>query len=83
MITIGMLGCELWAFVYNEHKAYETILAQNWPLWGCKFLSCIALHFMLYPEVSDGMTIMKFSIYSFDQFVSHFGAGQVFVIGFF
>ena len=66
MITFGMLVCELYAFINNEGGNYITILAQNWPLFGCKFLSAIALHFMLYPEVSDGMTIMKFSIYSFD-----------------
>ena len=69
MITLGMLGCMIYAFAYNEGGSYYTILAQNWPLFGCKFLSAIALHFMLYPEVADGMTIMKFSIYSFDQFV--------------
>lgn len=66
MITLGMLICELYAFINNEGGNYITILAQNWPLFACKFLSAIALHFMLYPEVSDGMTIMKFSIYSFD-----------------
>jgi hypothetical protein len=74
MITCGMLCCMLWAVVTNESGSYYTSTAKNWPLFGCKFLSAIALHFMLYPEVADGMTIMKFSIYSFDQFVSHFAA---------
>ena len=83
LITLGMLLCMVYAVAENEGGNYKTILAQNWPLFGCKFLSAIALHFMLYPEVSDGMTIMKFSIYSFDQFVDHNGAGLVFFIGFF
>ena len=66
MVTLGMLLCMVYAVAMNEGGNYVTIVPQNWPLWGCKFLSAIALHFMLYPEVADGMTLMKFSVYSFD-----------------
>lgn len=84
MITCGMLCCMLYAVLMDEGGNYSgTPTAQNWPLFGCKFLSAIALHFMLYPEVADGMQLMKFSIYSFDQFVSPESSLIVFGIAFF
>lgn len=83
MITCGMLGCELYAMLVNESGGYLPKTAQTWTLFGCKFLSAIALHFMLYPEVADGMTIMKFSVASFDQFVDHPSAFLVYILGFF
>lgn len=79
-----MLSCMLYAVMTDEGGNYNsTPTAQNWPLFGCKFLSAIALHFMLYPEVADGMTLMKFSIYSFDQFVNDESALIVFGISLF
>lgn len=83
MITCGMLGCELYAMLVNESGGYLPKTAQTWTLFGCKFLSAIALHFMLYPEVADGMTVMKFSVASFDQFVDHPSAFLVYILGFF
>lgn len=61
-----MLLCMWYAVEFNEGGNYGLVTAQNWPLFGCKFLSAVALHFMLYPEVADGMTIMKFAVYSYD-----------------
>ena len=71
MITCGMLGCMLKAMLTHEGGNYYARTSQTWALFGCKFLSAVALHFMLYPEVADGMTIMRFATYSFDQFIDY------------
>jgi hypothetical protein len=83
MITCGMLGCMLWAMSTHEGNNYYPRTSQTWALFGCKFLSAIALHFMLYPEVADGMTVMKFAVSSFDQFIDQHSATLVYILGFF
>lgn len=69
-MTTSMLACMFYAIYTNEMGKYEFKVDQTWPLFTAKFLSAVVLHFMLYPEVSDAMTIMKFAVYSFEDFVN-------------
>lgn len=56
-----MLGCQLYAMEINEDGEYTPLIAQSFPVWVIKMPCSYALHFMLYPEVANGMAIMKFT----------------------
>lgn len=62
-IMNSLLICMYYAMLYDEHehKEYDPNYALSFPVWFVKFPCCLALHFVLYPEVATGMSIMKFS----------------------
>jgi hypothetical protein len=45
----------------NEDGEYTPLIAHSFPVWVIKMPCSYALHFMLYPEVANGMAIMKFT----------------------
>lgn len=60
-VTTNMLLCMLYAAWTNEADKYAPNIAGTFPLFQVKFPCALALHFILYPEVNDALTIMKFA----------------------
>ena len=56
-----MLFCMLYAISINEEGEYTPNISHNFAVWLVKFPCSVALHFLLYPEVANGMAIMKFA----------------------
>lgn len=70
----------VYAIKTNEGNAYTPIIAETFCVWFVKFPCTLALHFVLCPEVTNGMNIMKFANNNPDQFVGN-GAEISFVLG--
>lgn len=60
-VVIIMLVCMLYAMWTDEAGAYTPNIAHSFAVWIVKFPCAIALHFFLYPEVANGMAVMKFA----------------------
>jgi len=55
-----MLTCMLYSMVYgNDEEGFG--FATSYAVFIVKFPSVICLHFVLYPEVMQGMNIMKYA----------------------
>jgi hypothetical protein len=61
LVVTLMLCCQLYAMEINEDGEYTPLIAHSFPVWVIKMPCSYALHFMLYPEVANGMAIMKFT----------------------
>jgi hypothetical protein len=58
----AMLSCMLYSMLYNEeNEENHWSFARSYPVFIVKFPSAICLHFVLYPEVMQGMNIMKYA----------------------
>lgn len=60
-ITDSMLIAMWYAIKTNEYGDYTPNLAHSFAVWFVKFPCTLALHFVLCPEVINGMNIMKFA----------------------
>ena len=56
-----MLLLMLWAVLINENGEYPNEQAHSFMLFLVKIPTMMALHFLLSPEVENGMRIMKFA----------------------
>jgi hypothetical protein len=54
-----MLTCMLYSMVYQHGDDYP--FASSYTVFVVKFPSAVCLHFVLYPEVMQGMNIMKYT----------------------
>lgn len=54
-----MLVIVYYAIWTNEDNRYTPNYAKNFPTFFVKIACVMALHFVLYPEVSKGLNIMK------------------------
>jgi hypothetical protein len=68
LITHFITDCLLICMLYELKTEYETEgslyspnFSGSFPVFFVKFPCCLALHFVLCPEVSNGMNIMKFA----------------------
>jgi hypothetical protein len=59
-IVDALLLCMLYAILTDEGEAYTPNIAHSFAVWFVKFPCTLALHFVLYPEVANGMSLMKF-----------------------
>ena len=55
-----LLGC-LAATIYKKNERLEVAFTPDFVVLLVKFPCAVALHFFLHPEVSKGLTIMKFA----------------------
>ena len=69
IVVIMMLICMLYAIWTDENGDYTPNIAHSYAVWIVKFPCAVALHFFLYPEVANGMAIMKFANNQCDLFV--------------
>lgn len=60
-MVLVMLLCMYQALLMNEHGDYTPIVSGNFWLFLVKFPTMYALHFLLTPEVTNGMAIMKYA----------------------
>ena len=60
-IIVVMLLCLHHAVQINEEGNYTPLVSDNFWLFLVKFPAMYALHFSLTPEVTSGMSIMKFA----------------------
>ena len=75
-----MLSCMLYSMVFGEEEEGFGF-ARSYAVFIVKFPSAICLHFVLYPEVMQGMNIMKYANNQSHNFVQ--GGSQIsFIIGF-
>lgn len=56
-----LLFCMLYAIIINDGNQYVPNHAHSFAVWIVKFPCTLALHLVLYPEVANGMQIMKFA----------------------
>lgn len=80
-ITFFMLYCMYRSMTWNEGGLYTPNIAQHFTLFFVKFPCALALHFFLYPEVADSLTLMKFAVNEPQQFVNS-GSEIAFILGF-
>lgn len=59
LTTFAMLGMVFYAIFTNEGGRFTPTYPKNFPLFLVKIACVMALHFVIYPEVSKGMNIMK------------------------
>ena len=80
-MVVIMLICMYKALQMNELGHYTPIVSGNFWLFLVKFPTMYALHFLLTPEVSNGMNIMKYTNQQTEAFTP---AGSVicFILGF-
>lgn len=76
-----MLGCMVWALVVNEDFGYSPYISHSFAVFVVKIPCTIALHLVLFPEVANGMIIMKFANNQAKLFVEG-GSEIAFFIGF-
>jgi len=79
-IVNSFLVCVCYAIATNEDEGYSPNIAKNFGVWIVKFPCVLALHFVLYPEVANGMSIMKFANNQSHLFVNS-GAEISYVLG--
>lgn len=81
LIVYIMLGCTIYAMQIDEDGEYTPKISTNFAVWLVKLPCAAALHFLLYPEVANGMSIMKFANNQCEQFVP--GGSEIsYVLGF-
>ena len=61
VVVIIMFTCIIYAIKIDEDGEYTPNISHNFAVWLVKFPCSVALHFLLYPEVANGMAIMKFA----------------------
>jgi hypothetical protein len=71
----------LYAILTDEDGAYTPNIAHTYAVWIVKFPSAVALHLYLYPEIANGMSIMKFANQQSELFVEH-GSEISYMLGF-
>jgi len=76
----SFLACIYYEIVSNSDGEYDPNIAKNFGVWFVKFPCVLALHFVLYPEVANGMNIMKFANNQPDLFVNN-GSEISYVLG--
>jgi hypothetical protein len=74
MVTL-MLSYIGWAIIINENDEYPITQPHNFQLMMIKLPTILALHFLLSPEVENGMRIMKYANQQAEQFVE--GGDQI------
>lgn len=84
-IVNALLFSMVYAILTNENEDYSPNIAHNYAVFFVKFPCTLALHFVLYPEVANGMNMMKFTNNQPHLFVNNgselgflLGASQVF-----
>lgn len=60
-----------YAIMINENEDYTMGRPESFHLWLVKFPCAMALHLLLYPEVFNGLALMKFTNDECDQFVEY------------
>jgi hypothetical protein len=60
-IVNALLLSMLYAMITNENGDYTKNIAHSYAVFFVKFPCAMALHFVLYPEVANGMNLMKFA----------------------
>lgn len=86
-IVNGLLICMIYAIIINDGKdtdigaQYTPNIAHSFAVWFVKFPCTLALHFVLYPEVANGMNLMKFANNQPHLFVNN-GSEISFILGF-
>lgn len=70
-IVNALLFSMLWAIYTNEDGAYTPNIAHSFTVWFVKFPCTLALHFVLCPEVTNGMNLMKYANNQPHQFVPY------------
>jgi hypothetical protein len=78
IMILSMVGCLL--LQLHSDAAEKHFHADNFNLFLVKFPCCIALHFVLCPEVAKGMELMKFANNHPDEFVQY-GSEISYLIG--
>lgn len=79
-IVIALLSCMLYAIKTDENGDYTPNIAHSFAVWFVKFPCTLSLHFVLYPEVANGMNIMKFTNNQPHLFVNN-GSEIGFILG--
>jgi hypothetical protein len=69
--VIAMILCVFYAILTNEADRYNPMFASNFPLFYVKIACVMALHFVIYPEVSKGLNIVKLANQHPDMFVDN------------
>ena len=77
LMILSMVGCLL---LQLNNEANEKYFHDDFNLFLVKFPCCIALHFVLCPEVAKGMELMKFANNHPDEFVLY-GSEISYLIG--
>jgi len=70
----------LYAIFKNDGNQYVPNIAHSFAVWFVKFPCTLALHFVLYPEVANGMSLMKFANNQPHLFVNH-GSEISYILG--
>lgn len=70
-VVDSLLFCMFYAIWSNEGDQYTPNIAHSFAVWFVKFPCTLALHFVLCPEVTAGMNLMKFANNQPDQFVRY------------
>lgn len=79
--VVAMILCVFYAIYTNEGNRYNPMFAHNFPLFYVKIACVMALHFVIYPEVSKGLNIMKLANQHPDMFVEN-GSNVSYILGF-
>ena len=79
LMVMSMVGCMYYHLINSAETERQFIGDFN--LFLVKFPCCIALHFVLCPEVAKGMELMKFANNHPDEFVQY-GSEISYMIGF-
>ena len=81
MVTeIVMIYCVSFAIYHNENGEFRREQAHSFQLYLIKIPCVIALHFLLSPEVENGMRIMKYANQQPHMFIQG-GSELAFVLG--
>jgi hypothetical protein len=61
LIVYAIVDALLFCMIYELYTSdVDTATAHSFAVWFVKFPCTLALHFVLYPEVANGMNLMKF-----------------------
>jgi len=79
-VVFIMLTCMSFGLYVNESGMSYTF-ARNFSVFFVKLPCTIALHFLLYPEVANGLSVMKYSNQNPEKFVAN-GSEIAYILGF-
>ena len=79
-VVFIMLTCMSFGLYVNESGMSYTF-ARNFSVFFVKLPCTIALHFLLYPEVPNGLSVMKYSNQNPEMFVAN-GSEIAYTLGF-
>ena len=80
IVTTSMLWCMIFE-IFRDGSEFDTHMTHSFALFFVKYPCALALHIILYPEVSRGMMIMKYANNQPESFV-RYGSEIAFMIGF-